>query len=424
MKNGTKDKHRLVILGSKDEFVELVRLAKDRGIYTICCDGYPEAAAKAVADKQYTIDIHQVDDVAQMCIDEKVDGIITSFSDTLFEQATLIAAKAGLKWYVKPEMLPYYREKDKTKGLLRKLGVKVPKTRCLREDFQEDALQDFVFPVVIKPIDGYGSKGIHIVSSVEEVRQLFSEVVSRGSKDYILAEEYSKGREYNMMTWMSDGDIFPVELCDREKNPFDGKHFPVVNRTVYPAKEYLQSDSILKKAIEVLRKFAVATGQRDGVLSMQFFYDNDQVEVCEIAGRFFGYEHEMVKHWSGLDIEKLLLDYIYSPASARGRMLNYTMDLERFGVALYFVGIQGKKIADLSVCRKLACHPNVVESKIYYEEGEAIDNFGSKPYLARYYIVATSRLEIDTITRKFFSEMYVSAVDGGRADLPFIMEED
>lgn len=429
--------HRLVILGSLDEFLELVQIAKARGIYTICCDGYPKGVAKAVADKSYTIDIHQVDQVAQMCVDEKADGIITSFSDTLFEQATLIADKAGLPWYVKPDMLKYYREKDQTKALLAKLGVKVPRNVLLTKDFSDDTLKDFTFPVVIKPVDGYGSKGIHIIHSVDDARRLFPDVVYRGSKDYILAEEYSLGREYNMMTWMSDGDIFPIELCDREKNPFDGKVFPVINRVTYPAAERLSAsgapEPLLEKALEILRKFSNATGQRDGALSMQFFYHDGQVEVCEIAGRFFGYEHEMVKHWCGLDIEELLLDYVYSPAAARERMLacstrignTYTFkEPGRFGAALYFVGIQGKVIADLSVCRDLASHPDVVQSNIYYQEGETIDNFGPKPYLARYYIISKSRSEVNALTQEFFSRMYVPATDGERADLPFIIEED
>ena len=45
------ENHRLVILGSMDEFVNLVELAKKRGIYTIVCDGYEDGPAKAHADK-------------------------------------------------------------------------------------------------------------------------------------------------------------------------------------------------------------------------------------------------------------------------------------------------------------------------------------------------------------------------------------
>ncbi len=62
--------HKLVILGSMDEFIALVKQAKARGIYTIVCDGYPDGPAKAFANKSYDIDIRDVDGVAAMCKSE------------------------------------------------------------------------------------------------------------------------------------------------------------------------------------------------------------------------------------------------------------------------------------------------------------------------------------------------------------------
>ena len=153
----TNNQHRLVILGSLKEFVELTELAKSRGIYTIVCDGYPDGPAKRVADKAYNIDVRQPEKIAEMCRAEHVDGIIGSFSDLLFEQITKVADLAGLRWYAKPDKLAYYREKDQTKALLKSLGVHVPKNRQLTPDFADADLGGFRFPLVIKPINGYGS---------------------------------------------------------------------------------------------------------------------------------------------------------------------------------------------------------------------------------------------------------------------------
>ena len=97
--------HRLVVLGSMDEFVELVKLARRQGIYTIVCDGYETGPAKAFADKAYTIDVRDIDGVADMCRAEQADGIIASFSDLLAECLVNIAAKAGRKCYCTPEKI-------------------------------------------------------------------------------------------------------------------------------------------------------------------------------------------------------------------------------------------------------------------------------------------------------------------------------
>ena len=50
-------KKRLMILGSLNEFTQLVKLAKERGICTVVCDGYPDSTAKQIADFSYDIDV-------------------------------------------------------------------------------------------------------------------------------------------------------------------------------------------------------------------------------------------------------------------------------------------------------------------------------------------------------------------------------
>ena len=419
----TNDQHRLVVLGSLGEFVSLVEHAKDRGIYTIVCDGYADGPAKKVADKAYNIDVRNPEAIAQMCREEGVDGIIGSFSDLLFEQITKVADLAGLRWYAKPDKLDFYREKDKAKALMTKLGIRVPKNTQIGSDFADSELDGFSFPLVVKPVNGYGSKGIYVVHSISEIRERFEMVSGRssGQREMIQVEEYSQGREYNMMTWVVDGKVCPISIADREKNPQVGSALPTLNRLVYPAKAAVQ---IREEAKAVLQKFADAVGQKEGALSMQFFYNEHGVEVCEIAGRLFGYEHELVTHCCGLDIEKLLLDYVYDPDAVRETMLNHSIAFEKCCAGLYFVGIQDKVIADQTSARELAQDSHVIESVLFYNEGETIDNYGPKPYLARYYLTAESQEEIDAVTQHFFDDMHIAATDGSDVNAKFILYKD
>lgn len=419
----TNDQHRLVVLGSLGEFVSLVEHAKDRGIYTIVCDGYADGPAKKVADKAYNIDVRNPEAIAQMCREEGVDGIIGSFSDLLFEQITKVADLAGLRWYAKPDKLDFYREKDKAKALMTKLGIRVPKNTQIGSDFADSELDGFSFPLVVKPVNGYGSKGIYVVHSISEIRERFEMVSGRssGQREMIQVEEYSQGREYNMMTWVVDGKVCPISIADREKNPQVGSALPTLNRLVYPAKAAVQ---IREEATAVLQKFADAVGQKEGALSMQFFYNEHGVEVCEIAGRLFGYEHELVTHCCGLDIEKLLLDYVYDPDAVRETMLNHSIAFEKCCAGLYFVGIQDKVIADQTSARELAQDSHVIESVLFYNEGETIDNYGPKPYLARYYLTAESQEEIDAVTQRFFDDMHIAATDGSDVNAKFILYKD
>ena len=419
----SEQQHRLVIAGSMDEFIALAQTAKKRGYYVIVCDGYPDGPAKKIADKAYTIDVRDVDAFAEMCKTEHADGIIGSFSDLLFEQITKIADKANLRWYATPDKLNYYRERDRTKALMKELGVHVPKNKKLESDFSDADLAGFEFPLVIKPVNGYGSKGIYVVHSVDEIREKFEDVVCRSSgvRTSILVEEYSHGREYNMMSWIVDGKVYPISLADREKNPQTGDTLPLLNRVVYPAKAIHQ---ILDEAREVQQKFADAVGQKEGALSMQFFYSEHGVEVCEIAGRLFGYEHELVTYSCGLSIEELLLDYVYDPDQVRRTMQQHDPYFTRHCEGIYFVGKQDAVIADMSKLLELAKDPNVLESMIFYKDGETVDNYGPRSYLTRLYVGADTREELDRITQRMFEEIYVPAQDGSRVDYPFMLERD
>ena len=74
-----------MILGSLNEFTQLVKLAKERGICTVVCDGYPDSPAKQIADFAYDIDVRETVSLSRYARQHDVDAIITSFSDLLFE---------------------------------------------------------------------------------------------------------------------------------------------------------------------------------------------------------------------------------------------------------------------------------------------------------------------------------------------------
>lgn len=94
-------KHRLLILGTLGEFVQLVQKSREKGYYTIVCDGYPDGPARKFADEAYQIPVTDTERIAELCREKEIDGIITSFSDLLLECMVKIADRAGLPCYLK-----------------------------------------------------------------------------------------------------------------------------------------------------------------------------------------------------------------------------------------------------------------------------------------------------------------------------------
>lgn len=400
---------RLMILGSLDEFTGLVELAKSRNIYTVVCDGYPNGPAKKAADQAYDIDVRQIDAIADICRVEKINGIVTSFSDLLFECMVKIADKAGLPCYLKPEQLPCYRNKSAMKQLFNELKIPTARYLWLEKDFDPQTLNALTFPIVTKPVDMYGSRGLYVLNRPEEVKRYFNTICSSSDIQEILVEEYNSGFEFNMMTWVKNSRIHVLSIADREKTAVGKKCIPISTRNVYPSRliHFVYDD-----ALSILETFISATGQSDGPLSMQFFWSPGKgIQVCEIAGRFFGYEHELVEYSGGLSLEKLLLDYTYQDPCLSDELSSHSAFLQNCSAVLYFQGRDGI-VDDQSAAAQLKNRRRVRKLQLFYEEGETISPHGPQPYAARCYIAGKTRKEIDAETRKILDRMSIKDSSG------------
>ncbi|MDO4338112.1 MAG: ATP-grasp domain-containing protein [Eubacteriales bacterium] len=403
-------KHRLLILGSLMEFVQLIDLAKSQGIYTIVCDGYPDSPGKRHADKAYDIPPGEIERIAALCREERVDGIITSFSDYLFECMVKIAARAELKCYFQPDKLELYRNKAAMKEMLDTLDIPNARSAVLTKDFPDEALAGIRFPVVAKPLDKYGSRGVLILNSVKEIRQEFDYICETSDVKQVLIEEYNDGYEFNMMTWLIDGKVQVLSIADREKTAVNSRDIPISTRNVYPSR---LMPHVYEEARDILQKIADYTGQREGILSMQFFWKPGRpVSVCEVAGRFLGYEHELIEYCSGLAVERLLLHYVYDEQALRKDLEGYSPFFQKQSAVLYFHGKNGMTVSDQSKARELASLAQVCGFCTFYKEGETVVPHGPNPYVLRYYLTAGTREEIDSLTSYLYRNTAVTDPEG------------
>ncbi|MFV0528661.1 MAG: ATP-grasp domain-containing protein [Lachnospiraceae bacterium] len=401
---------RLLILGSLGEFVPLIRQAKERGLYTVVCDGYPNGIGKQYADAAYTIDVGDTAAMAALCQEERITHILTSYSDYLFESMIRIAEAAGLPAYYAKERLPYYRNKQIMKDMLLSLNIATPKFCTLSKDFSSTALAGFTYPLVAKPLDKYGSRGVMVLNSLAELRANFDHICETSQTKAVLVDEYHTGYEFNMMTWVHQGTVHVLSIADREKSPIGAHEIPISSRNVYPS---LYAATLYEPARSILQKVAEFTGQTEGALSMQFFWrPGEPISVCEVAGRFFGYEHELLSYVSELSTDTLLLDSVSDPAALSRSLLHHSPFFTTVSAVLYFHGKPGKTVQSMEALYDVATLEGVRDSWIFYKEGETIVKHGPNPYVARFYIAGETRAAVDALTRKIVSMASVRATDG------------
>lgn len=407
-------RHTLLILGSMDEFVSLVLEAKGRGYKTIVVDGYPDGPAKPHADLSFDIDISDTVALKEVCEKHGVDGMITAYSDVLFENMVKLSCAVGIPCYGNYAGMQWLRSKTMMKDMFKKMNVPFPKSALLGsvDDLRDIELD---FPCVMKPRDGYGSRGIFVVEDKDDVTSRFDETMGFCLNDSgVILEEYCTGYEFNMISWISDGRAYAVSIADREKSREVEGDIPHVSRLVYPSRFWKR---VIKDALSIVQKVAVFTGIQNGPICMQFFWSpEDGIKVCEVAGRVFGYEHELVELGSGLRVEDLLLDTVYDKVALHERLSAHDLtDFKGARAGLYFHGKE-EEIADVSMASSvLSNHGCEIDEVLwYYSEGDKVSHGrGAKPYLLRLYVHADDIEELDENCSKLFAELAVTD-KGGR----------
>ena len=200
---------KLLLLGGSRYLIPVIECAKKLGVYTITCDYLPDNYAHKCSDEYCNISIIDKDAVLEKAKSLKIDGIMSFGTDPGVTTASYVAEKLGL-----PNTGPYKSVSIlQNKGLFRKFlkehGFNVPVSKSYSSSDTERALSDFSplpFPVIVKPTDSAGSKG---VSKVTDSNQLVKAI--RFALDNSLTGQFIVEQYLEQAGCSSDSECFSID---------------------------------------------------------------------------------------------------------------------------------------------------------------------------------------------------------------------
>lgn len=202
----TKQK-KLLLLGGARYAVPVIEAAHNLGIYVITCDYLPDNIAHKYSDEYCNVSIIDKDAVLEAAKRLQVDGIMSFACDPGVVTAAYVAEKLGL-----PSCGPYESVCIlQNKGLFRKFltdnGFTVPVAKgysSIEEAKQDVAL--FNWPVIVKPADSAGSKGVTRVDDPEKLEESIRYALSFSHCDEFIIEDFIEKKGFS-----SDTDSFTVD---------------------------------------------------------------------------------------------------------------------------------------------------------------------------------------------------------------------
>lgn len=272
---------RLLILGGMRISCEIVRKAKAMGIYTLVADynRIEDSPGKQIADEAVDLSVIDVDAVVDYVKNNAIDGVVVGFNDMLLPYYAEICQRAGLPCYGTKEQFETLIAKDQYKALCRQFGVPtIPEY-----DINDEHIK---YPVLVKPVDSSGSRGITICHNRQELDEAV-EIGRKASKTgKVLIERYMDGREVTVFWTFQDGNYYLSALANRHVKHNQGTDvipLPVgyTFPSVYLPKYRAEVEDNCKRMFKHL-------SLKDGMMFMQCKVEDGTCYVYDLGYRLTG----------------------------------------------------------------------------------------------------------------------------------------
>lgn len=181
---------KILLLGGSYFQVPSVKKAKELGYYTITCDYLPDNPGHKYADEYHNVSTTDKEAVLKLAKKLNIDGIVCYASDPAAPTASYVAEKLGLPGhpYKSVEILS---NKDLFRKFLAENGFNTPFAKGYTN--VENAKKDWILfkkPIMVKPVDSSGSKGITKIEHIEELDNAFEYALNFTRAKRIVIEEY------------------------------------------------------------------------------------------------------------------------------------------------------------------------------------------------------------------------------------------
>ena len=207
---------RIMLLGGLRYLKPVIDAAHKQGYYVITADYLPDNIAHKWSDEYCNVSI--IDKEAVLCEAKRlhIDGIMSFACDPGVVAASYVQNKMGLPSFGPFESVEILQNKDKFRAFLSKNGFNVPQAKGF--DSVEAAMQEiywYPWPVIVKPTDAAGSKGVTRVDRAEDLKPALEYAMEHSIGGHIIVEEFieKQGCSSDTDSMSVDGKLVFTSFC-------------------------------------------------------------------------------------------------------------------------------------------------------------------------------------------------------------------
>ncbi len=286
----------ILILGGSHSETVLIEAAKKLNLKVFTTGNRPEHLGHQYSDKYFSGDFSNFDEMLEIAKRSKCDYICAGANDFSYLSACHVAEKIGFHGFDSLEIAYAIHHKHLFKPIASSIGLPTTRFKIINLDENIDFSKlNLRLPLVIKPVDLTGGKGISKVNKFEDLKIALDSIKMLTKQKFAVIEEYFEGSLHSYSTIIEDGKVV-FQYADNEH--------------CYP-NPYLvsASTSLASVPIDIFRdlkfqseKFAKHLNLKNGVLHCQFIYSLGEYVILEFTRRCSGDLYSsVVQHVTGFN---------------------------------------------------------------------------------------------------------------------------
>jgi formate-dependent phosphoribosylglycinamide formyltransferase (GAR transformylase) len=270
---------KVLVLGCSHAEVPLVQALQQRGAYVGAVGADPDGLALARADAAHITDYSNHQSVRSIVDDYQYQSVVAGCNDfSAFTRAQL-GLSVGENSLDSVSQTELVHHKDKFRELCVSKNIPTPRAAILTDsDLTGSRLQQLRFPVIVKPTDLTGGKGMSVCSSQSEIEEAVIVARRRSRRSSIVIEEFIEGQLRSASYWLMEGVPHLITHADEFMylNPY------LVSAAIAPSEATTKMLNGVRAAIETLCR---AVGLHEGLVHVQYIASGTSFSILEICRR-------------------------------------------------------------------------------------------------------------------------------------------
>ena len=293
-----------MLLGGIRYLLPVIKAAHEQGYYVITADYLPDNIAHKYSDEYVNVSIIDKEAVLKVAQEKHIDGIMSFGVDPGVVSAAYVAERMGLPFQCSYESACILQDKSLFRQFLMEHGFNCPKAKGY-DDVDEAIkdIDDFTWPIIVKPVDSAGSKGVNEVFQKDDLKPAVEKAFSSSIGKHIVIEEFlaAEGKPSGSESFFVNGELCYNAFYDQwfdlnSPNPF----VPMVEQ--WPS---AKDESVLDEVRQQLQCLGTMMGFGTGLFNVEWRVSRGKVYLMEVSPRAGGNRlAEILNYATDVDIIK------------------------------------------------------------------------------------------------------------------------